>query len=315
MSSAGRRRLHGRRSAAAARTSPSSSCRATSATRTSDQIATDLRRVLVGLPGVTITTRASGGNQQLTRAPRRRQPGQPAGGRNPRRRPRPRRERLAQDVLDVLQATRRASPTRRSAAKRAGPSWPSASIGPKAALLGLSVSGVANTIRTNISGTQAAIFRERGKEFPIIVRLREEDRDAVRVGQRRADQHAAGAWCSRPRTCSTSGRRPARRRSSARTSSGSPASTPSSTPVRALGDAVKAVQARLPQIRRPAGLLGRVRRRGRAAGAGVPAAAGAADSGRAAGLRGHGVPVRVAAGPLHRHVLGAGGRHRRGARP
>jgi hydrophobic/amphiphilic exporter-1 (mainly G- bacteria), HAE1 family len=48
---------------------------------------------------------------------------------------------------------------------------------PKAALLGLSVSGVANTIRTNISGTQAATFREHGKEFPIIVRLREEDRE------------------------------------------------------------------------------------------------------------------------------------------
>jgi HAE1 family hydrophobic/amphiphilic exporter-1 len=35
--------------------------------RSSDQIATDLRRVLVGIPGVTITTRASGGNQQMTR--------------------------------------------------------------------------------------------------------------------------------------------------------------------------------------------------------------------------------------------------------
>ena len=50
---------------------------------------------------------------------------------------------------------------------------------PKAALLGLSVSGVAGTIRTNISGTQAATFREHGKEFPIIVRLREEDRERV----------------------------------------------------------------------------------------------------------------------------------------
>jgi HAE1 family hydrophobic/amphiphilic exporter-1 len=48
---------------------------------------------------------------------------------------------------------------------------------PKAALLGLSVQGVATTIRTNISGTQAATFREHGKEFPIIVRLREEDRE------------------------------------------------------------------------------------------------------------------------------------------
>ena len=47
---------------------------------------------------------------------------------------------------------------------------------PKAALLGLSVSGVANTIRTNISGTQAATFRQNGQEYPIIVRLRAQDR-------------------------------------------------------------------------------------------------------------------------------------------
>src|SRR4030095_14086200 len=36
--------------------------------RTNDQIATDLRKVIVGIPGTTITTRASGGNKQLTRA-------------------------------------------------------------------------------------------------------------------------------------------------------------------------------------------------------------------------------------------------------
>ncbi len=48
---------------------------------------------------------------------------------------------------------------------------------PKAALLGLSVTNVATAIRTNMAGTQAAVFRERGKEFPIIVRLREEDRE------------------------------------------------------------------------------------------------------------------------------------------
>ena len=50
---------------------------------------------------------------------------------------------------------------------------------PKAALLGLSVSDVASTLQTNIAGTQAALFRERGKEYPIIVRLREEDRANV----------------------------------------------------------------------------------------------------------------------------------------
>jgi HAE1 family hydrophobic/amphiphilic exporter-1 len=49
----------------------------------------------------------------------------------------------------------------------------------KAAALGLTVSGVANTLRTNVAGTQAALFRERGMEYPIIVRLREEDRSRV----------------------------------------------------------------------------------------------------------------------------------------
>jgi HAE1 family hydrophobic/amphiphilic exporter-1 len=50
---------------------------------------------------------------------------------------------------------------------------------PKAALLGLSVTGVANSIRTSVGGTQAAFFRESGNEYPIIVRLREEDRGRV----------------------------------------------------------------------------------------------------------------------------------------
>jgi len=49
----------------------------------------------------------------------------------------------------------------------------------KAALLGMTVTGVANTIRTNVAGTQAAMFREFGNEYPIIVRLREEDREEV----------------------------------------------------------------------------------------------------------------------------------------
>jgi HAE1 family hydrophobic/amphiphilic exporter-1 len=50
---------------------------------------------------------------------------------------------------------------------------------PKAALLGLSVRNVADAVRTSVGGTQAALFRERGNEYPIIVRLREEDRERV----------------------------------------------------------------------------------------------------------------------------------------
>ena len=49
----------------------------------------------------------------------------------------------------------------------------------KAAMLGMTVTGVAETIRTNVAGTQAAFFRESGNEYPIVVRLREEDREEV----------------------------------------------------------------------------------------------------------------------------------------
>ena len=50
---------------------------------------------------------------------------------------------------------------------------------PKAALLGMRQSDVASTLRTNVAGTTAAQFRERGFEYPIIVRLREEDRSRI----------------------------------------------------------------------------------------------------------------------------------------
>jgi HAE1 family hydrophobic/amphiphilic exporter-1 len=50
---------------------------------------------------------------------------------------------------------------------------------PKAAMLGLTVSAVATTIQTNVAGTTAAQYRERGNEYPVIVRLREADRQAV----------------------------------------------------------------------------------------------------------------------------------------
>jgi len=145
--------------------------------RTSDQIATELRRVLVGLPGVVITTRASGGNQQLSRI---------LGGGNQDSRlaveirgdELNEARRLALSVLEVLKGSEGiANP--QIGREEGRPELAIRVDRPKAALLGLSVSGVANTIRTNIGGTQAAFFRERGKEFPIIVRLREEDRDRI----------------------------------------------------------------------------------------------------------------------------------------
>ena len=49
----------------------------------------------------------------------------------------------------------------------------------KAALFGLTGTSVANTIATNVAGTQAAMFREGGNEYPIVVRLREDERQGV----------------------------------------------------------------------------------------------------------------------------------------
>jgi HAE1 family hydrophobic/amphiphilic exporter-1 len=133
-----------------------------------------LRRVLVGLPGVQITTRASGGNQQMNRLM--------GGGGDSRLAVEVRGDDLeqAKRISDDVLATMREVPGVANPQLGQEEGRPELAIRvdrPKAALLGLSVSGVANTIRTNISGTQAATFREHGKEFPIIVRLREEDRE------------------------------------------------------------------------------------------------------------------------------------------
>jgi len=46
-------------------------------------------------------------------------------------------------------------------------------------MLGMSVASVANTIQTNVAGTTAAQFRERGNEYPVVVQLRQEDREAI----------------------------------------------------------------------------------------------------------------------------------------
>jgi HAE1 family hydrophobic/amphiphilic exporter-1 len=43
----------------------------------------------------------------------------------------------------------------------------------------MTVNSVATTIQTNVAGTTAAQFRERGNEYPIVVRLREADREEV----------------------------------------------------------------------------------------------------------------------------------------
>ena len=145
-------------------------------TRSSEQIARDLNRQLAGvIPGVIISTRASGGNFQMNRI---------MGGGD---------SRLALEIRgDDLQMAREISQSAknlmdkvtevRNARISREEGRPELAIDvdrPKAALLGLSVTNVADSIRTSVAGTQAAFFRQQGNEYPIVVRLRQEDRERI----------------------------------------------------------------------------------------------------------------------------------------
>ena len=144
--------------------------------RSSEEIARDLNQQLTGvLPGVIIQTRASGGNWQMNRI---------MGGGDSRLSLEIRGDDLAQaarlaqtakNVLDKVPEVRNA----RVGRDEGRPELAIQVDRPKAALLGLSVTDVADAIRTNVGGTQAAFFRDAGNEYPIIVRLREEDRERV----------------------------------------------------------------------------------------------------------------------------------------
>jgi hydrophobic/amphiphilic exporter-1 (mainly G- bacteria), HAE1 family len=145
--------------------------------RTSDQIAQELRRQLSGLPGVIVRANPAGGNFQLMRML--------GGGDGD--------SRLALEIRgDDLDDARRIAQEAR-AVMETSPGIADVRLGrdegrpeitirvdrPKAAMLGMTVQSVASTIQTNVAGTQAAQFRERGNEYPVIVRLREADREGI----------------------------------------------------------------------------------------------------------------------------------------
>jgi HAE1 family hydrophobic/amphiphilic exporter-1 len=147
-------------------------------TRSNEQIAQDLRRRLAAaLPGVTARARASGGNNMMSRM-------FTGGGSG----------RLALEIRGQDLADARSLSLRAKAMMEQTPGIADAQLGreegrpelavrvdrPKAATLGLRQSDIAATLRTNVAGTTAAQFRERGYEYPIVVRLREADRESVR---------------------------------------------------------------------------------------------------------------------------------------
>ena len=147
-------------------------------TRSSEDIATALNRQLTGvIPGVIIQTRASGGNQQMTRL-------LSGGGGDSRLSVEIRGDNLAEaqriatatkGVMDSVTEVRNA----RIGRDDGRPELALQIDRPKAAVLGLTVNNVASSIRTSVGGTQAAFFRQGGNEYPIVVRLREEDRQRV----------------------------------------------------------------------------------------------------------------------------------------
>ncbi|HEY0284898.1 MAG TPA: efflux RND transporter permease subunit, partial [Vicinamibacterales bacterium] len=146
--------------------------------RSSDQIAFDLRRQLSGIPGVIVRANASGGNNQLNRLMSGGQGNDARMGIEIRGEDLESGRKLALDVQELLQNTPGIADPR-LARDEARPELAVQIDRPKAALFGLNTTQVADTIRTNVAGTTAAQFRQGGYEYPIIVRLKQEDRELV----------------------------------------------------------------------------------------------------------------------------------------
>ncbi len=144
-------------------------------TRSNEEISMQLRRDLSGIPGVVVRARPSGGQQMR---------GMGGGGQDGRLsieilgHDLEASKGIAQDLKAMLDTTPGIADSRLQR-EEGRPELAVRVDRDKAALLGLTVTGVANTIRTNVAGTQAAMYRDAGNEYPIIVRLREEDREEV----------------------------------------------------------------------------------------------------------------------------------------
>ena len=232
-------------------------------TRSSEQIARDLNRQLPGIiPGVIIQTQASGGNQQQNRL---------FGGGD---------SRISLEIQgDDLAVSQRVAQSAKAVMDRV-PEVRNARVGrddgrpelaiqvdrPKAALLGLSVTGVANSIRTSVGGTQAAFFRESGNEYPIIVRLREEDRGRVEDISDILLSTAQGQVIEAKNLMTVrnqAGPTEIQRKNQERII------RVTAEPEATLSEALAAVNNRLSEVSVPPDLRRRLRRRGRGAGAGV----------------------------------------------
>jgi len=217
-------------------------------TRSSEQIAQDLRRQLQGIPGVVVRANPAGGNQDLTRLLS--GGGNQGGGRlalEIRGEDLEESKKLAQNLKELLDNTPGVADSRLGR-DEGRPELAVRVDRAKAALLGVSATTLANTIRTNVSGTQAALFRQGGKEYPIVVRLREDERQNVDDVDNVLVSTAGGVVMparNLMRIDDAVGPTQIQRKNQQRIN------FVSGEPEIALSEAVKAVQERLPQITVP----------------------------------------------------------------
>ena len=140
--------------------------------RSSEDIAQSLRRELTGVPGVIARVRAAGDQFNFSRIL-----GGGGSGLSVEIRGHDLNDqaRLGSDIRDVMMSTPGVTDVSLES-ERGRPEIGVLTDERRAALWGLSVADVANAMRTGIAGTQAAFYRERGNEYPIVVRMQEEDR-------------------------------------------------------------------------------------------------------------------------------------------
>lgn len=136
--------------------------------RSSEAIAVDLRKKLTGIPGTVVRTRASGGQMMF---------GMRGGGGQERLQVEVRgydlsvSEALARQVQEVVKTVKGVTDTRVS--REIGNPEELFVIDRQAAAdMKLSVNDIGRSIQTVLSGTQASVFREAGREFRILVKVK-----------------------------------------------------------------------------------------------------------------------------------------------
>jgi len=140
--------------------------------RSSEEIAVDLRKKLAGLPGTVVRTRASGGQMMF---------GMRGGGGQERLQVEIRgydlsiSEALAKQVKTIVETVKGVTDTRVS--REIGNPEELFVIDRQAAAdMKLSVNAIGQSIQTALTGTQASVFRESGREFRILVKVKDAEK-------------------------------------------------------------------------------------------------------------------------------------------